>query len=82
MANPDFVAFLGEQSELQELISYDFRDNELRLPVGFLPRLRVYRSAVTRLVYEEESAPEAASRVVRKERIDIRLGGVMGDFHL
>ncbi|KAJ7511991.1 hypothetical protein B0H11DRAFT_2371520 [Mycena galericulata] len=77
MADPAFIAFLGQQPEIEELISSDIGDSlVLRLPAAFLPRLRMFRSAVTRLEFQYETNTDPLRTVERQEMMDAEFYGV------
>ncbi|KAJ6567947.1 hypothetical protein DFH09DRAFT_437639 [Mycena vulgaris] len=80
MADPDFIAFLQEQPELEELVSYELTCRALTVEAGVLPALQVVRTAVTRVQFEPEvQAGIATPRAVREERMDIEV--FMGTRH-
>lgn len=76
MAQPDFIAFLGEQHEIEELVSYDIRGDTVRLPAGCLPKLRTFRGAVTRLEWKSDLPDtDVTTRLVRRELMDVQFPG-------
>ncbi|KAJ7662572.1 hypothetical protein DFH06DRAFT_1471391 [Mycena polygramma] len=52
-AHADFLNFLGEHNEIEELVSFDMARDAARLEGGMLPRLRRFWSPLQRLEFEE-----------------------------
>ncbi|KAJ7032204.1 hypothetical protein C8F04DRAFT_1359411 [Mycena alexandri] len=71
MANADFTAFLEQQSEIEELVSFDTTGDVVMLAEEMLPNLREFWGAVTRLEFRTE--PGREKRVFRDRRMDIEV---------
>jgi hypothetical protein len=73
MTEADFVMFLSQQPELEELVTFDLVGDVVTLEPQMLPRLRKFKSGVARLAFGNIPGESARDRVFQQERMDITL---------
>ncbi|KAJ7254996.1 hypothetical protein B0H12DRAFT_1289151 [Mycena haematopus] len=73
IAEPDFIAFLADQHEIEELGSFDTTGDVITLSAAMLPRLKKFKTTVPRLQFETATEWGFAKRMFREERMDIKI---------